>query len=129
MNRVKRVSRSLLDRLGVLQTYNVSIYLEDKITAGMQGTKDRNEAAAEITSNYPYRDINIHVTRETANKYTDAELERLILHELLHPILYGWVHKTFDMHSHERQEAEVYAEEDVVSLITQWLMVERSEKY
>jgi hypothetical protein len=128
--RFKRVCTPMLSRLGILQTYDVRLYWEKFIIGGTQAPKnDKVGALMEITSNYPYRDLHIHVSRKGFDDIADEMLERVIIHECLHPILFGWVHKSWDSLGHVRTDGEVYDEEGVVSLMTQWLAITRSELY
>lgn len=128
--RFRRVCTPMLSRLGILQTYDVRLYWEKFIDGGKQADKDSKVGALmEITSNYPYRDLHIHVARKGFDNIADEFLERVIVHECLHPILFGWVHKAFNTYAHDRTEAEIFAEEDAVSLMTQWLQIVRSELY
>lgn len=129
LDKVKDCVRPMLERLGILQTHDVTLHLVTKIDAGRQGTKNGPSAAAEVVGNFPYRAIRITCQRKWVDCSTPHEIERAILHETLHPILFGWVRKAFDGQDLEYDDADLYAEENVVDLVTHWLMVERSELY
>lgn len=117
----------MLERLGILNTYDVRVYWETKI-AGLFEDK-ASEAAMEVYDTYPYRNINIHISKKCFDETSDERLERQTVHECLHAIVYGWVRRVFNDNKHKRGTQEVYAEENTVSLLEQWIMMERSKLY
>ncbi len=119
--RFERLSLPALERLGIVQTYNMRTFWVDRIDAGPQGTPSNNSALMSIETNYPYRDIDISIARKQFDSTSPKRLEYAIIHEAMHAILYGWVHKCFEDKEYKRSNAEIYAEEDVVSLVAGWL--------
>lgn len=70
--------------LGLAQTWDIGISIVDSIPGG---TPSGDDALARVSIQAPYHRTLIEVDKQIAD-YTDDEVERRMLHELLHVVVY-----------------------------------------
>jgi hypothetical protein len=89
--REKRVRAALdpwVTYLGLEHTHHLTVNLCDACECEEHGgTLSGNDAFASTSTNYPYTDVSINITRKGVDEATDEELERAVLHELLHVVV------------------------------------------
>ncbi len=54
---------------------------------------DEKDAAAEVESGYPYLHMTIELNRKEMDKLPDKELTHLLIHEVMHIVLFGPIHQ------------------------------------
>lgn len=112
--------------LGVQQTYHVTVSFVNEIERANKtdGVGSEERAAAAIVSGWPYRDLNMEFNRELFDDATDKELETLVLHELLHPLLFDVIKQVIDKRGMADEVLRRYnaAEESAVDLMAHYLM-------
>ena len=114
-NKLWQACNPMLKALGIHQTYHVGFVLK-KVESGEQN-RSEHPAIATVENHYPYRRIVITVDPAWVDKANTYQLQRTVLHEALHEIVYGWVRHHFHIGS-----TEILAEENTVTLLEEWLM-------
>jgi hypothetical protein len=71
------------ERLGLRQAWNIQVVIVDSIKSEAAGGHD---ALAEVTIQMPYRRALMEVATDIRD-YSDADVERCVLHELLHIVV------------------------------------------
>lgn len=84
-DRVHRLLDPWMHRLS-LSEWTVHLAFTDKIESD-------EDAAAEVSSGYPYLHMTIELHRKEMDKQTDRELTHLLVHEVMHIVLFGPIHQ------------------------------------
>ena len=113
--KVQRAVSGVLAWLGASQTYKIVLRFVRDLEEG-----HRKDAAATVDEDYPYREITITFVRHFVDAADKEELEMLVLHELLHVLIFGPIGRFVG----EKSETMAYLdlEESAVDMATWYIL-------
>ena len=123
LQKVNRYSRPLLDALGISQTYRLDLAFVAEKDLSRDTANAGREIAAQVYGFFPYRALVVQVNRTWIDGASAKEVERVFMHEVLHPLLYDWVkHQKGCNVACKCTDVETLMEENTVDLVTGWLL-------
>ena len=131
--REKRILKYLdlwSDFLGVNQTYHLEAVIIDTCSCNSEGMLTEGIPLAVTEVQFPYRDATISFTREGVDECEEEELERVVIHELLHVIMSpmgtrgGWkaISRMQDLPDKDLLSVLSIFEEEVTDVLTRVLL-------
>lgn len=125
LKKVEEATEGILSWLGVRHQWRIRLEFVDEFTVSRG---HRSGAVTSIEEDYPYRTLTITWLRTAIDEYDAESIEALMLHELLHILLFGAAYRfTNESMTKERADEWMNLEETAVDLAAHFIARGRPE--